>query len=444
MRRLELSFLVPVFVLGGAGCSVALGIDGEYEDCTCGDGVVCSIEACDDGNTSDADNCSSTCVLREVVEVTAGGQFTCARLNDGSVKCWGSNDYGQLGLDGIGSRGDDPGEMGSHLLPVNLGMNRTAVRIAAGYENTCAILDNGKVRCWGRNGYGQLGSPGAGPADLDFDERAVAIGAGYAHTCAIFNDSNVVDGSVMCWGRNEDGQLGAGDISFSAAPRPVDLGAGNTAVAIALGAAHTCALLKDKTVKCWGSNEFGQLGLGLDDKLDKPKPEGPVNLGAGKSAIGLAAGFNHTCALLSDYSLLCWGRNDWGRLGLGDETARISPSGPVAEMVASITAGEAHSCAILRDGSLDCWGYNNNGQVGAGDTGNHLLPSSVKLGEDKKASAIAAGQYHTCAILSDGSLKCWGSNGFGRLGLGDESPRGQKASEMGDNLLPVKLFSEVW
>lgn len=438
MGRREFLFLVPLFALGGAGCSVALGIDGEYEDCTCGDGVVCSIEACDDGNTSDSDHCSSTCVLREVVEVTAGDKHTCARLNDGSVKCWGSNSSGQLGLvDKTVIRGDNPGEMGSNFDVVNLGEGRTAVRIAAGGEHTCAILDNGNVRCWGNNTYWQLGfKPSDEPVDLSFKMRAVAIGAGFSHTCAILND-----GSLECWGRNDDGQLGAGDTPLSELARPVDLGKENTAVAIALGAAHTCALLNAGAVKCWGKNEEGQLGLG--DTSQHLTPAGPVNLGTRK-AITLAAGYNHTCAALSDDSLLCWGRNDWGGLGLGHMEYRPYPDGPVnlenGMAAAAITAGEAHSCAILSVGSVQCWGYNNNGQLGVGDAKNYSVPRSVNLGEYKKAVSIASGQYHTCVILSEGSLKCWGSNGSGQLGLGDTLNRGQVGSEMGENLLAVKLF----
>ena len=436
-------FFAAALVLGEAGCSQVLGIDGEYEDCICGDGVVCSIEMCDDGNTSDGDKCSSTCELREVVEVTAGNHHTCARLNDGSVKCWGRNNQGQLGLAELTLMlGDEPGEMGDKLPRVDLGEGRTAVKIDAGYEHTCAILDDGNVTCWGDDTYGALGlESGSKVVKLGSGKSAVAIGAGVNHTCAILND-----GQVLCWGRNDDLQLGAGNPTLGEPPRLVDLGAGESAEAIAAGEAHTCALLKGKTVKCWGKNDVGQLGLG--DKQDRPTPSGPVNLGADNTAKALVAGTNHTCAVLNDDSLLCWGSGLFGRLGLGDTMDQVSPSGPIDlgnGKVAKEVGASTHTCVMLHDGVVRCWGYNAYGQLGIGNPSQKNSPADeVKLGEGKTAVAIAVHNYHSCAILNDGSLKCWGGNSYGQLGLGDTSNRGDDSGEMGDALLPVKLFSDAW
>jgi alpha-tubulin suppressor-like RCC1 family protein len=179
-------------------------------------------------------------------------------------------------------------------------------------------------------------------------------------------------------------------------------------VAIAAGTYHTCALLNDASLKCWGGNVSGQLGLG--DTTNRGDGAGemgdslpPVSLGAGKTTVALAAGTNHTCALLNDASLKCWGSNGSGQLGLGVST--------------------------------------DHGD-GAGEMGDNLY--AITLGAGKTAVALAVGYYHTCALLNDASLKCWGQNDFGQLGIGDTDHRGVNPGEMGDALPIVKLFSDFW
>ena len=217
---------------------------------------------------------------RTVVAITAGGAHTCALLDDASVKCWGYNGNGSLGLGDTASRGDAAGEMGDNLPAVALGSTaRTAVAITAGGYHTCALLDNGSVKCWGRNDFGQLGlgdtvARGDAAGEMGDNLPAVALGtgrtavaltAGFGHTCALLDD-----GSVKCWGRNDFGQLGLGDTAnrgdgageMGDSLPAVALGTGRTAVAITAGGYHTCALLDNATVKCWGSNDEGQLGLG--------------------------------------------------------------------------------------------------------------------------------------------------------------------------------------
>jgi E3 ubiquitin-protein ligase HERC3 len=185
----------------------------------------------------------------------------------------------------------------------------------------------------------------------------------------------------------------------------VDLGTGRTAQALAAGYNHTCALLDDGTVKCWGWNYTGQLGLGdTSDRGDAPLEMGDdlpaVDLGTGRTAQALAAGYLHTCALLDDGTVKCWGRNNSGQLGLGDTGDR--------------------------------------GQV-IGEMGDDL--PAVDLGTGRTAQALAAGEFHTCALLDDGTVKCWGRNGYGQLGLGDTSDRGDEPVEMGDALPAIYLGS---
>jgi hypothetical protein len=188
---------------------------------------------------------------------------------------------------------------------------------------------------------------------------------------------------------------------------PVDLGTGKTAKAIAVGASHTCVILEDDSVKCWGANA-GMLGLGdVMSRGDEPNEMGDhlpaVDLGSGKTAVAISAGSTVTCARLNDGTSKCWGSNKLGQLGLGDTQDR---------------------------------GDQPN------DMGDNL--PAVNLGTGKTATLIGLGDRHSCAVLNDGSCKCWGRNANGALGLGDKVWRGDMPGEMGDALPTVKLFSDLW
>ncbi|HAB57822.1 MAG TPA: hypothetical protein DCE75_07190 [Acidimicrobiaceae bacterium] len=354
--------------------------------------------------------------------LTAGSSHACAVLDDASVKCWGRHTNGSLGLGDTGNWGDGAGEMGNNLPAVDLGSGRTATAIAAGYYNTCALLDDASVKCWGQNQYGQLGlgdtddrGDGFGlmgdnlPAvDLGSGRTATAITANSSHFCALLDDA-----SIKCWGRNATGQLGLGDTNdrgdgadeMGENLPAVDLGSGRTATAITAGSAHFCALLDDASMKCWGQNQFGQLGQGdtlsRGDTADEMGDNLPaVDLGSGRTATAITADGNVTCALLDDASVKCWGRNNEGQLGQGDQ---------------------------LRRGDI------------AGQMGDNL--PAVDLGSGRTAIVITAGSMFTCALLDDASVKCWGYNDEGQLGLGDRNDRGDGAGEMGNNLPTVDLGS---
>jgi alpha-tubulin suppressor-like RCC1 family protein len=412
--------------------------------------------------------------------LTAGGQHTCALRYDGAVRCWGFNGYGQLGLGTSDNRGDAPEEMGDDLPTVDLGTGRTATAITAGYSHTCALLDDNSVKCWGSNFHGQLGlgdtdDRGYEPNEMDDDLPAVDLGAGhtataitagYSHTCAILDD-----GTVKCWGENSQGGLGLGDIvNRGGGPDEmgddlpaVDLGTGRTATAITAGSDHTCALLDDSTVKCWGDNFAGRLGLGdTNDRGDGPDEMGDdlpaVDLGTGRTATAITAGILHTCALLDNGQTTCWGDNIAGQLGLGDTTDRgdgpdeMGDDLPPIDLGAghtatAITAGIYHTCAVLDDGGVKCWGESFYGSLGLGDTSTRgngpgemgdALPA-VDLGTDRTATAVTTGDRHTCALLDNDQVRCWGRNDDGRLGLGDTANRGDEAGEMGDALPAVDL-----
>ena len=479
------------------GTTNSAGDDASGDDTVC-DPILCATDehvishscfSCDPGTTNPAgDNASGPDTLcdravHSATQVDGGESHTCALLDDGSVKCWGGNSNGQLGQEDVTYRGTSPGQMGNSLLPIDLGTGRTATAIATGRSHTCALLDDGTVKCWGSNLSGQLGQEEtrarrgtrAGemgdsmpPVDLGTGRTATAIAAGAGHTCALLDD-----GTVKCWGENNEGQLGQGDRrdrgrlpgEMGDSLPPISLGAGRTATAITAGRFHTCALLDDGTVKCWGFNNDGQLGQ--EDRNNRGDRLGqmgnnllPIDLGTGRTAITVTAGTFHTCALLDDGTMKCWGDNRDGQLGQGDRDNRGDSRRQMGDRLppidlgagrtaTAITAGRRHSCALLDDGTAKCWGYNFSGQLGlgdgntrgddAGEMGDSLSP--VELGAARTATAIAAGSEadHTCSLLDDGSMRCWGYNSSGQLGLGDRDARGDGPGEMGDRLRPIDL-----
>ena len=425
---------------------------------------------------------------RKVVELAAGSMHTCARFNNGTVKCWGDNSRGQLGLGDTASRGTKAGEMGDALPAIDLGPDRTALRIAAGRVHTCALLDDGSVKCWGHNRYGQLGQgssclsacedtstavldlrgdePGEmgdqlRPIPLGTDRTAKAITAGDDFNCALLDDD-----SVKCWGKNDRGQLGQGTSCTSGcgaggaaydhrgdepdemgdALPAVALGTSRKAIALSAGADHVCAVLDDRSLKCWGAN--GSAQLGTDDQY--PRGDGPGEMGDmllpvalgvdDTSGVLLAAGAAHTCVVLDGRALKCWGDNAFGQLGLEDARALRggTPDDPIHALLAvqlsstlmpsGLECGVAHCCARLGAGTLKCWGGNELGQLGLGDQearGNKLgdrgdgLPAVRVLPVSAASVAsVAAGSQHTCAVADDGSVRCFGRNGEGQLGIG--------------------------
>jgi cysteine-rich repeat protein len=453
----------------------------------CGDGFLQSAlgEQCDDGNASDADRCTTSCSAQGVMSVAAGGYHDCALRSDGSVKCWGYNESGRLGLGDVNHRGDTPGEMGDDLSIVSLGTGKMAQAVAAGNAHSCALLSDGNVKCWGFNAKGELGlgdmnARGDGSSEMGDSLPIVSLGMGrvalalssyYRHTCALLDDA-----SIKCWGDNDYGQLGLGDTNargdgpeeMGDSLPPVDLGADAIAVALTSGKYHSCALFNDGSMKCWGYNYSGQLGLGnTTNHGAAPGQMGDnlltVSFATGKKVQAITAGNAHSCALLTDGNVKCWGYNAYGQLGLGTISNRGDGPGEMGDNLPSvdlgtgktavaIAAGQYHTCALLNDGSVKCWGYNVYGQLGVGGTSHRgdgpgemgdNLPV-VDLGVGKTALAIEAGLDHTCALLNDGSVKCWGYNVYGQLGLGDTFPRGGLPTDMGDALLSVKLFSAAW
>ncbi len=428
---------------------------------------------------SDAKDASSKFLAKKAL--VGGDAHACALFNDGSVKCWGANTHGELGQGNVDRRGDSPGEMGPALPKVDLGSGRTAKVIAANTgHHTCAILDTGDVKCWGYNLEGQLGlgdkaNRGDGPNEMGAALPTVNLGAGrtaVALGVRGFHSSAILDnGSLKCWGSNEAGQLGLGDTldrgdqagEMGDSLPAVDLGPGRTAVEVVAGTSHTCARLDDAKVKCWGASTLGEGGLGstasrgrMPGQMGASLPA--IDLGAGRSATSLTAGHNSTCALLDNATVKCWGRNYDGELGLGDGEPRGDAPGEMGSALPSVDLGPGrtaltvqamsiHVCALLDDRSVKCWGHNSLGDLGLGDTAARgkqagqmgaALPA-VDLGPGRTARSFAGEAYSSCALLDDDSVKCWGNNFDGQLGLGDTAERGSAPGQMGASLPIVPL-----
>jgi alpha-tubulin suppressor-like RCC1 family protein len=340
-----------------------------------------------------------------VIAVSVGTYHTCALTEKGGVKCWGYNADGQLG----------DGTIFNRLTPVGVsGLSSGVIGVSAGSDHTCALTAAGGVKCWGQNDYGQLGD-GKGidrltPWDVyELESGVKAVSSGGYHTCAL-----TTLGGVKCWGQNDFGQLGDGTTIDSNIPVGVyDLSSGVKAVSA--GGYHTCALSERGGVKCWGFNYNGQLGDGTT--IDRLTPVGVSDLSSG--VIAVSAGGSHTCALTAAGGVKCWGQNDFGRLGDGTTTDQHTPV-DVSDLysgVIAISAGSGHTCAFISAGAVKCWGYNYYGQLGDGTTVNRLTPVDV-FWLTSGVIAVSAGGSHTCALTAAGGVKCWGQNVYGQLGDG--------------------------
>ncbi|MBN1439617.1 MAG: hypothetical protein JW929_09430 [Anaerolineales bacterium] len=338
------------------------------------------------------------------VLAAAGPDHTCVTTTAGGVKCWGKNDRGQLG-DGTTADSNKPVDV--------KGFAGGVKAISVGGAHTCALSDSGRVMCWGANDRGQLGigttADSSLPAEVQgLSERVSAIAAGGSHTCAV-----TVGGGGFCWGANESGQLGDG----TTADRLIPVRVGPEADAwkgVAAGRGHNCFLTTADGVKCWGANQSGQLGDGKGVE-SRALPVDVVGLAGGVSAV--AAGGEHTCALMATGGVKCWGDNRYGQLGDGTRTNRYVPVVLLAlgRGVSAVAVGTTHTCAVL-GGTVKCWGWNYYGQLGDGTKMTQNYPVSAKA-VPADVSSIAAGD-HTCAVTGRGGVLCWGRNVSGQLGDG--------------------------
>ncbi|MGB1461289.1 MAG: S8 family serine peptidase [Candidatus Thalassarchaeaceae archaeon] len=353
-----------------------------------------------------------------LTQVSSGAFHSCAILDDGSVSCWGENSNGQLG----------DGTRDSSLEPerASMPLGRKAIEISSGSYHTCTLLDDGSIRCWGDNAFGQLGDgttiERTTPVTVDLGPgmSATGVSSGESHTCAVLNDK-----SVKCWGLNRNGQLG--DNSFEDSLAPVHTAfEGIEVLEISSGSFHTCAITSDRSVMCWGENWNGQLGDGSNSDRNTPVQ---VTVPSNSSAVTIDSGAFHTCLGMNDGTMFCWGYNEYGQLGNGATSDSNAPQpSPLSPdlLLMQVGVGLFHSCGLFDTGEVACWGGNSNGQLGDGTQTSHSSPEIITLSTN--ASSIAVGHRHTCAILDDASLKCWGANEYGQVGDGSTSDLDSPAS----------------
>ena len=331
--------------------------------------------------------------------LSAAGDHTCVATNGERVLCWGDN-----GLFQLGDGNNDP----ARFPVMSAGTGAGLQAVASGDYHTCAIA-GGAASCWGTyyDGVPDSGAWNSSPRAVPGGESGVqAIAAGTNHTCL------VAGGGVQCWGANDLGQLGDGTQQWRTAPGAVQgLPAGATEVAA--GTSHTCAVAGGG-VQCWGANAAGQLGDSLDGGVHV-RPFAVSRLPPGVQV--LAAGGSHTCAVV-DGGAYCWGSNVYGELGIGTviSTALPTPVRRLASGVTAIATGESHTCAIADGGGAWCWGLNDRGQLGGGAAPFQTDPQPVP-GLSSGVQANAAGASHTCAIVA-GGVQCWGDNRLNQLGNG--------------------------
>ena len=374
----------------------------------CTEGHVCGWE-CNPGWLRVGNRCE------RAVAVSGGFAHTCAITTDGTVKCWGANDHGQLG-DGTNQ---------DRSVPVTVGLPAPATALAAGYVHTCVIA-GGTPWCWGDNTTGAVGdgttTARSSPVMVGGVSGAAALAAGggeiegptptyYGHSCAL------ASGSLSCWGSNESGQLGDGTFVGTTTPVPVSLGSRSGQVTdVSAGDRHTCAVIAG-AVWCWGAAGSWQLGNG--NTSNQTGPVQAQGLSSGTSSV--VAGADHSCAIIATpaAALWCWGSNSAGQAAGGDNSV-LTVQRPAAVALAGVApakgaAGNAHTCVLDGPtGALTCFGANDVSQLSGPSTARGSVSVALAAG----ANAVAAGFDHTCALLGDGGIECWGANERGQLGVG--------------------------
>jgi alpha-tubulin suppressor-like RCC1 family protein len=353
------------------------------------------------------------------IELTVGGgtpgDFTCAVLKGrGDVYCWGLNANGELG---------DGSTTNSNVPQLVSGLPGPAVSVTAGGLHACALLASGSVYCWGNNGHGQLGNNKTKQSNVPVQAQiggATAIGAGTFHNCALLGS-----GGMACWGDNAQGELGNGSTTDSHVPAPVNGLAGSVSQ-IAVNGYHTCGLVAagaTTEVECWGDDQDGALGDGHYNEPPVVAPEavfgiaGTLASGQGVTPVDVAAGQNHTCAVVITGQAYCWGNNAKGQLGDGTLQQRALPTLVIGLTtgVQGLSEGDGTGCALESNLSVRCWGSEDGNDFAAHATAQNVTALS-------SIASVAAGDQDACALSTAGTVQCWGQNTFGEVGNNTTTP----------------------
>ena len=387
------------------------------------------------------------------VQIAMAEGHACARMADGTVRCWGSNMTGELG----------DGTTTERHIPVLVKGIHDAVDIVTGLSYACARLAGGGVRCWGGAGFFRFddktqrsdtaddsagitrfwvngGSDGCARWSSGqtkcWGSQAGFLAAGHQGTYGTypepvvraledatdfaFNETlgcaRMRDGTVQCFGRNEVGQVGDGSTVMRL--DPVVVPGLSRVKQISVGREFACALAETGTVSCWGGNHAGQLGDGTTTENHEPRAVPGV-----RNVVELVSGSLHTCARHETGTVSCWGWNQYGQLGIGAPSDHSGPMlVPGLTHVTQLAATMTHTCALHEDGNVSCWGQGWRGVLGDGLQTSRAAPVAVKWSLEPKRSAglppgvhvrsVAVGAFMSCANLDDGTARCWGSNQF--------------------------------
>jgi alpha-tubulin suppressor-like RCC1 family protein len=373
-----------------------------------------------------ASGCAGSITPPPATKLSGGNLHTCALTSAGGVKCWGWNRYGQLG----NSSNTDSN------VPVDVtGLTSGVKSVSAGWDHTCALTSGGSVKCWGYNEFGELGDGTKNESNVPLDVPAfasggaVAIASGGAHTCVL-----TPAGAVKCWGANSRGQLGNGSGTDSKTPVDV-IGLSCANPGLFSAGPNSCAVTEAGGLKCWGDNRYGELGNGSIAEASGT-PVDVVGFASGVTIVGVAA--QHICAVDSAGVTKCWGDDGHGQLGdnglvadAGGESSNVPlvVSG-LGTDVSALAGSNLINCALLSGGGVKCWGDNSFGQLGTGNTTGSLIPVSVNT-LTSGVSEITCGFHHTCALMTAGGIKCWGAGSNGALGNGASADSHEPVSVTG-------------
>jgi alpha-tubulin suppressor-like RCC1 family protein len=350
-------------------------------------------------------------ISSSAVAVACGIYLTVILLADGTVRTFGLNNNGQLGINVNG---------GTRQTPVTVLNITSATAVAGGGTNAIVLLADGTVRTFGANNYGQLGvndnATRQTPVQVfGISSSATAVACGRYHSAVL-----LADGTVRTFGNNVLGQLGI-DVNGGTRQTPVQVLNISTATAVVCGQSHTAILLTDGTVRTVGQNNSGQLGVN-----DTTNRSTPVQVfGISSSATAIAGGQYHTAVLLQDGTVRTFGQNTYGQLGVNDTTSRLTPVQVIAAGAVSrgkVAGGVDHTAVLLADGTVRTFGVNTYGQLGVNDKTSRLTPVQV-FGISSSATVVACGYYHTAVLLADGTVRTFGRGAAGQLGINDGTDR---------------------
>ena len=350
--------------------------------------------------------------VRDVLaaNLSLGFYHSCAISTVGSLYCWGDNTNGELGI-------GNPA-LPNRTSPTLVNDSALYAQVSGGLVHNCGVLLNGTLKCWGGSGSGHLGKGLAFGPDSHSPEYVidnslyVQVASGTTYSCGVLQN-----GSLKCWGANTDGQLGIpGGVGRVAIPTFVNDSSLYTQVA---GAEfHSCGILQNGSLKCWGNKEDGKVGDGGSTGF----AGSPVFVNDTSPYLQISIGRFHSCGVLQNGSLKCWGSGRDGRLGVGGPVPPMQAS-PLfvndSSLYAQVSAGHDHTCGVLRNGSVKCWGDGADGRLGTGASDDQASPTHVN---DSSLYTMVSVYTHTCGILRNGTTKCWGSGADGRLGVGAPVP----------------------